>query len=89
MCGLGGTAVDETEVDRVPILWPAQSPEELLMTDPAGAYTVAPDPEDIDRVLFTEPSGRTLRIHREDADPEDRFTSYRLAAGWCGKLPDH
>jgi len=59
------------------------------MTDEAenSSYVVTPDPEDADRVLVTEPSGRTLRIHREDADPEHRFTSYRLAAGWFGNLP--
>lgn len=59
------------------------------MTDPTpNSYTVAPDPDDTDRVLVTEPSGRAHRIHREDADPEHRFTSYRLAAGWFGNLPD-
>ncbi|EGD57141.1 hypothetical protein [Gordonia neofelifaecis] len=56
---------------------------------PSTTYTVTPDPENADLVLVTEPSGRTLRIHREDADPEHRFTAYRLAAGWFGNLPDH
>ncbi len=53
------------------------------------SYVVTPDPEDTDRVLVTEPGGRTLRIHCEDADPEHRFTAYRLAAGFFGNLPDH
>ncbi|GAA2375870.1 hypothetical protein [Gordonia cholesterolivorans] len=55
---------------------------------PARSYTVAPDPEDNDRVLVTDPDGRVHRIHREDADPEHRFTRVRLAAGWFGNLPD-
>ncbi|MEB0266795.1 hypothetical protein [Cryobacterium sp. 10I5] len=51
-------------------------------------YMIVADPSDPDsKVVVTEPSGRVLHIHREDADPEHRFTAYRLAAGWFGNLP--
>lgn len=40
-----------------------------------------------DGVVVISPEGRALSIHREDADPEHRSTSYRLAAGWFGNLP--
>lgn len=43
--------------------------------------------EEDDFVIVTEPSGNKWRIHREDADPEHRFVSYRIAAGWFGNLP--
>ena len=51
-------------------------------------YKIVADPSDPDsRVVVTEPGGRELHIHREDADPEHRFIAYRLAAGWFGNLP--
>ncbi|PRZ12924.1 hypothetical protein [Nesterenkonia sandarakina] len=50
-----------------------------------SAYNIRPDDDEF--VVVTEPSGKEWRIHREDADPEHRFVSYRLAAGWFGNLP--
>ena len=50
-------------------------------------YMIVADPSDPDSVVVTEPGGREVRVHREDADPEHRFTAYRLAAGWFGNLP--
>ena len=55
------------------------------MTD--RTYAIAPDPDDNNRVIVTELSGRRRRIHREDADPEHRHLSIRLAAAWFGNDP--
>lgn len=49
------------------------------------AYSIRPQEDGF--VVVTEPSGKEWRIHREDADREHRFVSYRLAAGWFGNLP--
>ena len=55
---------------------------------PADGYTIAADPTDSDRVIVKIGStGATWTIHRDDADPEHRFTAYRLAAGWFANLP--
>lgn len=54
---------------------------------PAGGYTVRLDPDHPDTVIVTNTRGRARRIHREDANPEHRFTDYRLAAGWFANLP--
>lgn len=56
----------------------ARTPGYLVQVDEA-------DPRD--SVVVIDPEGRALRIHREDADPEHRFTAHRLAAGWFGNLP--
>ncbi|MHB1010603.1 MAG: hypothetical protein ACYC1E_15540 [Propionibacteriaceae bacterium] len=51
-------------------------------------YQISADPGDLQNsVIVTNSDGREWRIHREDADPEHRFTAYRLAAGWFGNLP--
>lgn len=51
-------------------------------------YTVQPDLESsAEHVIVTDPDGRRWRIDKESADPEHRFTAYRLAAGWFGNLP--
>lgn len=49
------------------------------------AYTVYPtsDPDAVDVAV----NGIAQTIHREDADPEHRFTAYRLAAAYFGNLP--
>lgn len=39
-----------------------------------------------DRILVPH-GNRWIRIHREDADPEHRFTSYQLAAVFFGNSP--
>lgn len=55
---------------------------------PIKQYLIKPDPDrPTDAVIVTHPDGREQRIYQEDADPEHRFTSYRLAAGWFGNLP--
>lgn len=54
------------------------------------SYTVTGDPGvegSTDHVFVTRSDGRSWRIHCEDADPEHRFTAYRLAAGWFGNVP--
>lgn len=50
-------------------------------------YIITADPHDPEQVIVTVPNGSLRRIHRQDADPEHRFTAYRLAAGWFGNLP--
>lgn len=52
-----------------------------------NGYLVHADTDSADRIIVVGVSGRHWRIDREDADPEHRFTPYRLAAGWFGNLP--
>lgn len=54
---------------------------------PEPRYSIAADPSDSNMIIVTDANGSRIRIHREDADPEHRFTTYRLAAGWFGNLP--
>lgn len=54
---------------------------------PTGGFTIRLDADDPDTAIVTNARGRARRIHREDADPEHRFTDYRLAAGWFANMP--
>lgn len=54
-----------------------------------GTFKISADKKNpVDSVVVVDPDGKEWRIHVEDADPEHRFTAYRLAAGWFGNLPD-
>lgn len=55
---------------------------------PTSRYTIEPDPVNpSEYVVIVDPDGKKWRIDKESADPEHRYTSYRLAAGWFGNLP--
>lgn len=56
-----------------------------MVSSESRTYSIRPESDDL--VVVTEPSGEERRIHRGDADPEHRFVSYRIAAGWFGNLP--
>lgn len=50
---------------------------------PSAGISLTRDPN----TVVVTAGGATHRIHREDADPEHRFQSYRLAAAWFGNRP--
>lgn len=52
-----------------------------------ASYTIRTDPHDPDCALVVDGQGPALRIHRHDADPEHRFTIYRLVAAWFANQP--
>lgn len=55
-----------------------------------STYTITGCLNTEDEVIVTSDHHGPIHIHRNDADPEHRFTAYRLAAGWFGNLPgDH
>lgn len=60
-----------------------------LADQPKGplSYTLLMNETDLDQVTVTTSDGESLRIHREDADPEHRHLSYRLAATYFGNQP--
>lgn len=52
-----------------------------------SAHILDPAPDNADFITVTDGDGRGWLIHREDADPEHRFLTYRLAAAWFGNQP--
>lgn len=65
---------------------PEAAPEQFDETEPFLA-TIAVDPYGSDDVVIVRDATGSWRIHREDADPEHRFTAHRLAAAWFGNIP--
>lgn len=54
---------------------------------PAPSYTLTPSDHNDDLVTVSSSDGQIQLISREDADPEHRFLSYRLAAAYFGNQP--
>lgn len=44
-------------------------------------------PDTISVTAIADSGSHTWSVDREEADPEHRFTEYRLAAGYFGNLP--
>ena len=66
--------------------FPCRTRRILMPTEGQNPDATSITPDGPDHVVVSSEDG-SMRIHREDADPEDRRYQYRLAAAWFGNAP--